>query len=299
MKRNFFITASLFLSSILGITSCSNDEMPSPEQNNLASIEILDIDGLTTRAASDFSQGVSSINQENLQCVLEATDPLTADEITFLYAIREDEKLEHDLYNLAFTKYPDLTQLNRFVSAATSHLEASERILTYYEVSFPSLSEEGVFADETRQAIYNEKAQVMTSISEVYQTLSLLEEENIQAYEAVLDDIENVNIKMLVENLLRASKNHLRALNKMIIAIGETYTPTIISVEDYEEIINTSFQRGKQYQQNASKGNSNASRGGNGNNQAQVLQNGDCTGSGPTNNNAQGQVGKGYRGNKK
>jgi hypothetical protein len=65
-----------------------------------------------------------------------------------------------------------------------------------------------------------------------------------------LSDITNENIIMVFENLLKGSRNHLRAFNRQLLSLGLTYTPVYISQEEYDQIVSSPNETGSQYQMN-------------------------------------------------
>jgi len=65
-----------------------------------------------------------------------------------------------------------------------------------------------------------------------------------------IDKVANENIKMVFENLLKGSRNHLRAFNRQIVKIGLTYSPVYITQEEFDQIINSPNETGNGSQQN-------------------------------------------------
>jgi len=53
----------------------------------------------------------------------------------------------------------------------------------------------------------------------------------------LLKTTENPTVKRVYGNLLRASKIHLKAFTNSLKVQAATYTPTVISVEEYNEIL--------------------------------------------------------------
>lgn len=291
-------TKKLFPAALLGLfalaaVSCNkNDDYNDTAGEPLALIEVA-ADG-TTRAL-----------ENNICPVLEVTDPLTADEIEFLYAMREDEKLSKDIYSAFAALYPASPQFSKIASAEATHIAAVERILTYYEIDFPALGEAGVFADPERQARYDELTAQGTTVLEAFTVMAWIEEENVVVYKAVEANIGNPNIKLIVSNMIRSSSNHLKAAVRRITALGGSYTPSFIEQDEFDGIIDSGFSQGNRYGQqqgkNGNKGNTNSAKGSQGQgNKGSVNNNGictgTCTGSFPGTCDGTGQAGKGYRG---
>lgn len=242
------------------------------------------------------TDGVSTFQVNNVCSVFVATDPLTADEIEFLYAIREDEKLAKDVTEAFLSKYPTSIAFSNIAKAEATHIAAIENVLGFYEIEFPALAAAGVFANEARQNQYNELLTKDTSLIAAYKTTAFLEEQSIVAYANVTPTITNANIKIIVSNLMRGSSNHFKAYIRQLTALGETYSPTLLSQMTYDEIINSPYGQGNKYGHQGNGMNTNSGKGHRGQgNKGTVNASGTCTGT--SNGTAPGTgMGKGYRG---
>lgn len=289
MKTKVLI-ASLF--SIIGLLTISCSQSEGVEEN-ASSQTLLAVE----------SDGVSAITRAAISNIFTVTSALNADEIEFLYAVREDEKLAHDVYSVFADKYPTAPQIGRIMNAESTHMAAVDSLFKYYEIDYVPTTEVGVFASPERQEQFNTLSAQSSTLVEAFKTMAFIEEEGIAAYNAVVGDIENVNIKLVIEHLTKASGNHLKAVDRQIKSLGETYTPTVLTQEDYDAIINAPFTHGNAYGQiKGNGGHTNSQKGGKGQgNKGSVNKAGDCTGT--TNGQAPGTnsnkgVGKGYHGGK-
>lgn len=289
--KNLFITALLALSVI----SCSKNENDDTE--NQMPLDLISVS----------SDGVTKALVDNICPILGVTAPLTEDEIEFLYAVREDEKVTKDITSKFLTQYPASTQFTNILAAEATHISAIEMLLIYYEITFPALGTAGVFVDTERQARYNNVVAQGTTLVAAYRAAATLEEECVAAYTNVLPTITNANIKLIIGNMLKASSNHLKAYVRQITTLNETYIPRVLYQAAFDAIIGASFgQGGKHSQQGGGgkgHGNTNSGKGGHGQGgKGQVDGNGDCSrtpvGGGGNSNGGNGGAGKGYRGGK-
>jgi hypothetical protein len=62
--------------------------------------------------------------------------------------------------------------------------------------------------------------------------------------ESLLLVVDNQDITLVFNNLMRGSRNHLRSFYANILRSGGTYEPRYISVAEFEEIINTPHEPG-------------------------------------------------------
>lgn len=287
MKTTIFTTALL---GLFALVSCNkSDDFTSPNDVPLA---ILNVD----------ADGISTLTRASVAPVLTVTDSLSADEIEFQFALREDEKMARDLYTVFAAKYSTAPQIDRIAAAENSHIACVEAVLDYYEISYPAMTAAaGLFEDAKRQAIYNELADKSGTLLEVYATMAAVEEESVSAYKSVQSEITNENIALVITNMIKASSNHLKAAVCQIIAGGGTYTPLYLSAEEFGTIVNLPYQNGYKYGQKKGRGgNTNAQKGNKGQgNKGGVNGTGSCTGTSngiAPGTGAQGGGGKGCRG---
>ena len=57
--------------------------------------------------------------------------------------------------------------------------------------------------------------------------------------------IDNANILLVYDNLMRGSRNHLRAYMKTLVQQGGSYTPQYISQTDFDAIVNSPMETGR------------------------------------------------------
>lgn len=290
MKTKLLPVALLGL--LFALSSCSKFE--DIDRANDAPLTLLSVE----------SDGTSMLTRANITPVLGVTPPLTADEIEFLYAMREDEKMSRDLYASFSGQHPSATQIDKIARAEDSHIACIEAVLDYYEIDYPAQGANGVFEDAERQERYNDLVGKAATLTDAFSTMALVEEETVFAYNSLQSQIENANISLVVANISRASSNHLRAAVRQLMALGGSYTPSFLTAEEFDAIVGSATQGGnacgQQKGQGGKGGNTNSQKGGQGNgNKGSVSGTGNCTGTdngSATGQNKGGGVGKGYRG---
>lgn len=292
MNVNKLFTLLLATFSVM-FFSCSNNEFDDDLENgNSEPLSILRVS----------EEGFSSFAVNNVCPVLDVTIPLSIDEIEFLYALREDEKMSYDLSTAFSSLYATAIQFSKISNAEATHIASIERLLDYYEIEYPALTPKGVFNDEYRQSHYNELLAMGNTLIDAYLVIAILEEENIITYNEVLKNISNPNIEIIVSNLLKSSTNHFRAVVRQVTFLGGTYIPFLLDDTTFQNIISSGPGQGNKYHQKGKTGqNTNSGKGNQqGGNKGSVNNLGTCTGC--TNGNNQGsnsnkgQAGKGYRG---
>lgn len=196
------------------------------------------------------SDGISTIIEANMKSALVQTTALSDDELTFLLKMKEEEKLARDVYSVLYKKWGSQIFSN-IAAAESNHLNAVILLLTNYGVTNTLIGEPGVFTDDAVQKLFNDLvARANLSIEEAYKTGAFIEEMDIKDLTTAPGITVNENVTMVVENLLKGSRNHLRAFNRQLNMLGVDYTPAYISQTDYDLIVNAAIEKGKQYRMN-------------------------------------------------
>jgi hypothetical protein len=224
-----FIAASLLMAS-----SCQKDNM---NAENVQYASVLSVLG----------DGTTSVIESNLKSALIETSDLTDGDLASLLKMKEEEKLARDVYSVLAKKWGSQVFTN-ISNAENNHLNAIVLLLTNYGSTETAIGEAGIFTDAAVQTLYNDlvtKASV--SLEEAYKTGALIEEMDIKDLNESLGTITNENVTLVFENLLKGSRNHLRAFNRQLTTLGIVYTPVYISQTDYYLIVNSAMEKGKQY----------------------------------------------------
>ena len=231
------VIGSLMVASIVVASSCQKDDM-NGENAQYASILAVSADGTT------------SVIEANLKSAMVETSDLAESELASLLKMKEEEKLARDVYSALAQKWGSQVFTN-ISKAENNHLNAIVLLLTSYGSAEAAIGDAGVFADAAVQKLYNDlitKASV--SLDEAYKTGALIEEMDIKDLVAALSGTTNENIVLGFENLLKGSRNHLRAFNRQLTTLGIVYAPVYITQTDYDLIVNSSMEKGNQYRMN-------------------------------------------------
>ncbi len=167
-----------------------------------------------------------------------------AEQIDLVY-MREEEKLARDVYQTLYEKWSVQIFANIAQSEQT-HTETIRDLLEKYDITDPVTDDSvGVFQNKDLQSLYNNlTSQGAVSEVEAFRVGALIEELDIKDLQEAMARTDNADIKFAYENLVRASRNHLRSFTKQLTTRGEIYTPKYISEEDYLVIIAGDTERG-------------------------------------------------------
>ena len=231
------IVLGSFIAASLGIISCQKDMNGT---NNAQYASLLNVSG----------DGTTSMIAANVKSAFVETSALSESELASLLKMKEEEKLARDVYSVLYQKWGSQIFSN-ITAAESNHLNAIVLLLTNYGATDTSIGEVGVFTDIEVQKLYNELiANATLTIEAAYKTGALIEEMDIKDLNEALSGTTNENIIMVFDNLLKGSRNHLRAFNRQLTTLGIVYSPVFISQADYDLIVNSSMEKGKQYRMN-------------------------------------------------
>src|SRR4030043_1529181 len=235
------VMVGVITTAFLGLIGCEKEPM-SPENEQYVSI---------LNVADD---GTTSVIEANLKSVLIEAPELTDSELDILLGMKEEEKLAHDVYIALYEKWGSLIFSN-ISSAEERHMNAVIRLLEYYGSGETSVGEAGIFTIYKFQILYDELvAAGSVSIAEAYKTGLLIEEMDIKDLTEALEIVSNDNIVRVFENLLKASRNHLRAFNRELTKLEITYVPVYISQDEFDQILDSPMETGNRYRVNWSEG---------------------------------------------
>jgi hypothetical protein len=195
------------------------------------------------------ANGVSAFDAATLASTL-STYPLQtpstaeADSLSFM---REEEELAHAVYAASATRWPALPIFGNIAASETTHTAAVKALLDRYQLADPLAGlPTGTFKTPAFQTLYaNLVAASSVSLVEALKVGVQIEELDIRDIVTQQAGIDNADILLVYDNLLRGSRNHLRAYMKTLIQQGGSYTPQYISQTDFDAIVNSPMETGR------------------------------------------------------
>tara|TARA_Y100000310_G_scaffold298681_1_gene332841 strand:- start:20665 stop:21303 length:639 start_codon:yes stop_codon:yes gene_type:complete len=189
------------------------------------------------------NDNLSDISPEVTDSMLEL-DVLPAEELSELEGnalifMREEEKLARDVYDQLYAKW-GVKIFDKISSSEQSHMDAVLRLLDKYELEDPVASDiPGSFVNEDLSNLYSTLTQLgENSLTEALQVGAAIEEIDILDLQRELEQtVDNRDIQLVFENLMKGSKNHLRSFVKNLDNLGVAYVPQFLSEEDYQAIM--------------------------------------------------------------
>jgi hypothetical protein len=172
---------------------------------------------------------------------------LSQEEIKDLLHMREEEKLARDVY-LTLYDYWKLPIFKHIARSENWHMRMVELLLQKYNLPDPvkeTGDRIGVFKDPELQKLYDELVEKgKRSIVDALKVGATIEDLDIYDLERTLSRTDNEDIKLVYRNLMKGSRNHLRAFVRTLRRFGGDYKPQYISEEEFQKIISTPIERG-------------------------------------------------------
>lgn len=191
--------------------------------------------------------GASSVDNEALDDWLDRTadGELTDTERDDIYYMREEEKVARDVYLTLYDEW-GLQVHDNISDSEQSHMDAMLSLIEVYELDDPATDTVGDFTNSELQDLYDTLVDWgMESNMDSLKAGCRVEERDIQDIEDCIDRTDEATIETVYENLLKGSRNHLRAFYRVLTRQGGDYEPVIISQEQFDEIANSDWETGK------------------------------------------------------
>ncbi|EGW53381.1 DUF2202 domain-containing protein [Candidatus Endoriftia persephonae] len=174
------------------------------------------------------------------------SEPLSLEESEKLTFMREEEKLARDVYLTLYEqwKHPVFSNIS---SSEQRHMEAMERQLDNYEIVDPVMDDSiGMFTNTDLANLYAELiAKGQTSLINALMVGALIEEIDIEDLQHAIADSTHPDLTQTYENLIRGSRNHLRAFVRQIESLGVPYTAQALDQLQVEIILEQPMEQGR------------------------------------------------------
>lgn len=158
------------------------------------------------------------------------------DESTLLW-MREEEKVARDVY-LAMDALWNKPVFRNIASSEQSHMDALLRKINSFGLEDPAQPGVGDFYSAELQSLYDDLiAKGQHSYIDALEVGAIIEDLDIDDLMKAIAATDNLALKTTYESLLEASKSHLRAFIGLLEQQGKEYTPTHISQELFDAII--------------------------------------------------------------
>jgi hypothetical protein len=197
---------------------------------------VVDASGVSTFDSTALSTSLAALP-------IEALNPSEQESLLFM---REEEKLAQDVYTQLNATWSSQTRVfGNIARSEATHTEAVRQLLLRYNLPDPNTTlTAGVYQNATLQGLYTQLvASGNTSLVDALKVGAVIEEIDILDLQKGLLGIDNQDIILIYNNLLKGSRNHLRSFTSTLANQGVTYVPQYMAVADYQAIVNTPIER--------------------------------------------------------
>ncbi len=209
----------------------------------LATIAILIVMISTALMAGNWGSNFGG----EMESILESVEPgsLSNAEAEGILLMREEEKLARDVYLTLYDKW-GLRTFTNIAGAESTHMDAMGVLLERYNLEDPIKSDTiGVFTNPEMQNLYDTLvAQGSESFNAALNVGATIEDLDIYDLERLIADTDNDDLKIVYQNLLKGSRNHMRAFDMQLSRNGVDYQAQFMSDEGLALILNTDMERG-------------------------------------------------------
>ncbi|MGC9235574.1 MAG: DUF2202 domain-containing protein [Thiomonas sp.] len=195
--------------------------------------------------ASSDATSATAITALSTQLATIPASTLSTEEASALVFMREEEKLARDVYQLLYTQWGQKVFSN-IAASEQQHMDAVALLLTRYGLPDPAAGTAvGVFHDAHVQELFNTlMAQGQTSLIGALSVGATIEDLDIADLQQRIAATDNADIALVFGELMKGSRNHLRAFISQLTKQGVTYTPQYITQAEFDAIVNSATEQG-------------------------------------------------------
>jgi hypothetical protein len=162
-----------------------------------------------------------------------------------LLFMREEEKLARDVYITLYQQWK-LPAFNNISASEQQHTDRIKQLIQTYGLVDPVVNDAvGAFANGQLASLYAQLlAKGRISALDALQAGALIEETDIADLQKAIAGTTRPDIAAVYENLMKGSRNHLRAFVGLIENQGIAYTAQALPQAEVDAIVNSPRERG-------------------------------------------------------
>lgn len=170
---------------------------------------------------------------------------LSNSEAELMAFMREEEKLARDVYDTLYEKW-GLPVFDNISNSEQQHTTRVQGLLQTYGIADPVTDDTtGVFVNAELKALYGQLLDKgLASRLDALTVGALVEEVDIMDLQQAIANSSQPMVSNVYNNLLRASRNHLRAFVGQIEQRGGSYVAQAMPQAEVDAIVNSPRERG-------------------------------------------------------
>lgn len=195
---------------------------------------VVDADGNSTFDTTTLGRNLAAL----------PTEALNAAEQSSLVYMREEEKLAGDVYARLYAAW-GLRVFANISTSESTHTEAVRQLLLRYNLTDPAANKgAGVFTNASLQGLYTQLvAAGSVSLVEGLKVGAAIEELDMLDIQTHLASVDNQDIRLVYDNLLKGSRNHLRSFYKTLLQQGGSYTAQYLTQAEFDAIVSSGMEK--------------------------------------------------------
>jgi hypothetical protein len=184
--------------------------------------------------------GATALAGQNGNRTASGQQTLSAIEAENLVFLREEEKLARDVYLYLFDAWGQWIFEN-IAASEQKHMDAVKNLLDKYHLADPAAGNaEGVFTDPQLQELYSDLiSEGSASKLQALRVGATIEDMDIFDLQYFLEQTDKMDITRVFENLMKGSRNHLRAFVGQMELLGETYDAQYLDQDEIDAIVDS------------------------------------------------------------
>jgi hypothetical protein len=188
---------------------------------------------------SGIMNNVTPFDTTNCKAVDLPKQDISKDEEKELKYMREEEKMAHDFYFVMYEKW-GLRPFNNISKAEQRHMSVLKSMLDKYSIEDPIKDmTPGIFSNVDIKGLHeNLLGQGNKSEIDALKAGAEIEEVDIADLMKAINNTDNEDLKLVYNNIMHGSYNHLRAFVRNLDRRGVEYTPKHLDKNLFEEILN-------------------------------------------------------------
>ena len=169
--------------------------------------------------------------------------PVSESERDGLLFMFEEEKLARDVYATLHQAWGDRV-FTVIAASEEQHMDAIRALLQKYDIPVPD-DAPGAYGAPRLQELYGQlTARGSRSLEEALFVGATIEDLDIMDLKEHLQQAEGRDIRIVYQNLMKGSRNHLRSFTGRLSGLGKTYRAQFLPEDELTDIVTSGRERG-------------------------------------------------------
>lgn len=191
--------------------------------------------GYAARADEDMTALLSGIELSDLD----------TDEREGILLMREEEKLARDVYTYLYEKW-NLPVFRNIAASEQTHMESMGLLIERYDLDDPVATDvAGKYRSSEMQELYDQlTAEGSRSLIDALKVGAMVEDLDIADLNRLIEGSDNDDLRIVYQNLVKGSRNHLRSFTSQLQRNGAVYEAEYIDDALYSKILQSRNEAG-------------------------------------------------------